>query len=63
MTFHLTVPDGDLLYKLGLPYAFAVPAGTPPEDVGFDPVAGDGPVRDQRGDGRAHPARAQSALP
>jgi peptide/nickel transport system substrate-binding protein len=43
VTFHLTVPDGDLLFKLGLPYAFAVPAGTPIEDVRFDPVPATGP--------------------
>jgi YVTN family beta-propeller protein len=29
ITFHLTAPDPDLLYKLALPGAFAVPAGTP----------------------------------
>jgi peptide/nickel transport system substrate-binding protein len=43
VTFHLTVPDGDLLFKLGLPYAFAVPARTPIEDAGFDPVPATGP--------------------
>ena len=29
VTFHLTAPDPDFLYKLALPAAFAVPAGTP----------------------------------
>jgi peptide/nickel transport system substrate-binding protein len=29
VTFHLTAPDPDLLHKLTLPAAFAVPAGTP----------------------------------
>jgi YVTN family beta-propeller protein len=43
VTFHLTAPDGDLLFKLGLPYASAVPAGTPIQDVRFDPVPATGP--------------------
>jgi peptide/nickel transport system substrate-binding protein len=43
VTFHLAVPDGDLLFKLALPFAFAVPADTPIEDVGFDPVLATGP--------------------
>lgn len=43
VTFHLAVPDGDLLFKLGLPFAFAVPPDTPIEDVGFDPVPATGP--------------------
>jgi YVTN family beta-propeller protein len=30
ITFHLTAPDRYFLYELALPYAFAVPAGTPP---------------------------------
>ena len=29
VTFHLTAPDPDFLYKLGFPAAFAVPAATP----------------------------------
>ena len=29
VTFHLTAPDPDFLYKLALPAAYAVPAGTP----------------------------------
>jgi peptide/nickel transport system substrate-binding protein len=41
--FHLTVPDGDLLFKLALPYAFAVPADTPIKDAGFDAVPATGP--------------------
>jgi peptide/nickel transport system substrate-binding protein len=43
VTFHLAVPDGDLLFKLALPFAFAVPADTPIEDVGFEPVPATGP--------------------
>ena len=29
ITFHLSAPDPDFLYKLALPFAFVVPAGTP----------------------------------
>ena len=29
ITFHLAARDADFLYKLALPYAYAVPAGTP----------------------------------
>jgi YVTN family beta-propeller protein len=43
VTFHLEVPDGDLLFKLGLPFAYAVPVDTPIEDVGFDPLPATGP--------------------
>ena len=52
VTFHLTVPDGDLLFKLGLPFAFAVPADTPIEDVRFDPVPATGPyvIREATGE-------------
>ena len=46
VTFHLTVPDGDLMSKLAMPFAFAVPADTPIEDVGLHPVPATGPVRD-----------------
>ena len=37
VSFHLTEPDVDLLNKLALPFAFAVPAGTPAHDVGTHP--------------------------
>ena len=43
VTFHLTYPDGDLLFKLALPFAFAVPADTPIENLGFEPVPATGP--------------------
>jgi YVTN family beta-propeller protein len=43
ITFHLTQPDPSLLYKLALPFTFAVPAGTPMTDVGTSPVPGTGP--------------------
>ena len=45
MTFHLAVPDGDLLFKLALPFAFAVPADTPIKDLQARSGAGDGSVR------------------
>jgi ABC-type transport system substrate-binding protein/DNA-binding SARP family transcriptional activator/outer membrane protein assembly factor BamB len=34
VTFHLRAPDPDFLYKLALPFAFAVPPDTPARDVG-----------------------------
>jgi len=43
VTFHLAVPDGDLLSKLAMPFAFAVPADTPIEDLGLDSVPATGP--------------------
>jgi YVTN family beta-propeller protein len=43
VTFHLTAPDGDLLYKLGLPFAYAVPADTSIEEIGFDALPATGP--------------------
>jgi peptide/nickel transport system substrate-binding protein len=43
ITFHLTQPDPSLLYKLALPFTFAVPAGTPMTDVGTSPVPATGP--------------------
>jgi YVTN family beta-propeller protein len=43
VTFHLVEPDPDFLYKLGLPYAFAVPADTPAKDVGLHPLPATGP--------------------
>jgi YVTN family beta-propeller protein len=45
ITFHLTGPDADFLFKLALPFAFAVPPGTPKHDVGADPVPATGPYR------------------
>src|SRR2546422_1336795 len=43
VTFHLAAPDPDLLYKLALPFAYVVPAGTPPRDVGTHPLPAMGP--------------------
>ena len=40
ITFHLTAPDPDFLYKLDLPSAFAVPDGTPLHPRGFLPATG-----------------------
>ncbi len=45
VTFHLAVPDGDLLSKLAMPFAFAVPADTPIEDLGLHPVPATGPYQ------------------
>jgi YVTN family beta-propeller protein len=43
VTFHLTAPDADFLTKLALPFAFAIPAGTPARDVSIHPVPATGP--------------------
>jgi YVTN family beta-propeller protein len=43
VTFHLRAPDPDFVYKLALPYAFAVPADTPAKDVGTHPLPATGP--------------------
>ena len=45
VTFHLSHPDPEFLYKLTLTFAFAVPAGTPDRDVGNHPVPATGPYR------------------
>jgi YVTN family beta-propeller protein len=43
ITFNLTAPDPDFPYKLALPFAYAVPPGTPDRDVGLDPIPATGP--------------------
>jgi YVTN family beta-propeller protein len=43
VTFHLTEPDPDFLYRLALPFAFAVPAGTPDTLPGATPIPATGP--------------------
>ncbi|MBD0347713.1 MAG: hypothetical protein ICV59_01050 [Thermoleophilia bacterium] len=43
VTFHLREPDPEFLYKLAMPFAFALPAGTPVK--GDRPVPGTGPYR------------------
>jgi YVTN family beta-propeller protein len=43
VTFHLSAPDPEFLYKLALTFAFAVPEGTPNHDVGTQPVPATGP--------------------
>jgi len=43
VTFHLSAPDPDFLYKLAGPQAFAVPEDTPLEDVGLHPLPATGP--------------------
>ena len=48
VTFHLVEPDGEFQTKLALPFASAVPAGTPFHDVGAHPVPATGPYRISR---------------
>ena len=43
VTFHLATPDPELPLKLAMPFAFPVPADTPAEDQGMDPVPATGP--------------------
>ena len=47
VTFHLTSPDPDFLYKLAFPAADAVPAGTPRHDTGRSPLPATGPYKTQ----------------
>jgi peptide/nickel transport system substrate-binding protein len=43
VAFHLVAPDPDLLYKLSLSFADAVPAGIPPRETGTHPLPATGP--------------------
>lgn len=45
ITIHLTEPDPEFLYKLVLPFASVVPAGTPLRTVRAQPIPGTGPYR------------------
>src|SRR3954453_17710999 len=42
VTFNLTRPDSEFLYKLGLPHAVVLPSEAPAKDVGRAPIAGTG---------------------
>jgi YVTN family beta-propeller protein len=43
VTFNLVRPDPDFLYRLALPFAFAVPAGTAAHSAAVSPVPATGP--------------------
>jgi peptide/nickel transport system substrate-binding protein len=43
ITFNLRAPDPDFLYKLGLPFAYPVPAGTEMTRASTTPLPGTGP--------------------
>ena len=43
VTFHLVAPDAEFLYKLALPFAYLVPAGTPIRDTSAHSASGTGP--------------------
>ena len=45
VTFHLTKPDPDFLFKLALGFVIPVPPGTPDHDIGNHPIPGTGPYR------------------
>lgn len=42
VTFKLTAPDAEFLYKLAVPHAAILPADAPAKDVGTDPIPGTG---------------------
>ena len=48
MTFHLTRRDPDFLFRLALPFAVAVPSGTPARLVDTAPIPATGPYRIER---------------
>jgi ABC-type transport system substrate-binding protein/class 3 adenylate cyclase/streptogramin lyase len=48
VTFHLTDPDPDFLFKLALPFGSAVPAGSPQPDAARRPLPATGPYMIQR---------------
>jgi YVTN family beta-propeller protein len=43
ITFRLNEPDPEFLYKLALPFAYPLPSGIAPREVGLDPVPATGP--------------------
>jgi YVTN family beta-propeller protein len=43
VTFHLRRPDPEFLNQLELPFAYVLPAGTPPHDTGTRPLPATGP--------------------
>ena len=47
VTFHLTAPDPEFLYKLAFPMADAVPVDTPGHDLGRSPPPATGPYMTQ----------------
>jgi ABC-type transport system substrate-binding protein/DNA-binding SARP family transcriptional activator/streptogramin lyase len=47
VTFHLAAPDPEFLYQLALPFADAVPAGTPDHQVGPAQLPATGPYMTQ----------------
>lgn len=48
VTFHLTDPDPNFLFKLALPFGAAVPVGSPKPDVGTHALPATGPYRVER---------------
>jgi YVTN family beta-propeller protein len=43
VTFHLTAPDPEFLYKLAFPWAYAIPAGTPDHQISAAQLPATGP--------------------
>jgi YVTN family beta-propeller protein len=57
VSFRLGRPDPDFLFKLALPFAFAVPSGAPPRDVRTNPLPATGPYRVSEFRPEAHTVR------
>jgi peptide/nickel transport system substrate-binding protein len=57
VTFHLTAPDPDFLFKLALPFASAVPPEASAHDIGTRPLPATGPYRIAEFQPRAHRLR------
>ena len=43
VTFHLVEPDPEFIYQLAINFAYAVPPGMPPHDIGAHPLPATGP--------------------
>ncbi len=43
ITFHLTQPDAEFMYKIAVPFGAILPASTPAQDLGTKPAPGTGP--------------------
>lgn len=50
VSFHLTEPDPNFLFKLALPFGAPIPAGSPQPDVGRKPLPGTGAYKIERYD-------------
>ena len=63
VTFHLATPDPELPLKLAMPFAFPVPADTPAEDQGMEPVPATGPYVIAEAGTEVHRAGEEPGVP